>query len=146
MSYIIFDVMDYLPAVSRLEWILQKIHSKHEFRKLELRFVLPEALQKQWSLWVNAFVKVWCSYLAIRRSHWRLSNFEVAETESDNSSPCLLCFYGSPENNIRDRYFKFHSIWLSVELPSFKWFSWKMSFCRISIQGSVYLFKIRSEQ
>ena len=145
MSYIIFDVMGHLPAVSRLERILQEFHSKQRVQKLELSFVLPEDLQKQWSLWVNAFVKVWCSYLASRRSHWRLPIFEDAETESANSSPCLLCFCGWPENNMRDRYFKFHSIWLSVALASFTCFLCEMSFCRISKQGSVYLFKIRSE-
>ena len=145
MSYIIFDVMGHLPAVSRLERILQEFHSKQRVQKLELSFVLPEDLQKQWSLWDNAFVKVWCSYLASRRSHWRLPNFKDAETESANSSLRLLCFCGWPENNMRDRYFKFHSIWLSVALASFTCFLCEMSFCRISKQGSVYRFKIRSE-
>ena len=47
MSYILFDVMGHLPAVSRLERILQEFHSKQRVQKLELGFILPEDLQKQ---------------------------------------------------------------------------------------------------
>ena len=35
MSYIIFDVMGHLPAVSRLERSLQELHSKQRVQKYE---------------------------------------------------------------------------------------------------------------
>ena len=44
ISYIIFDFMGHLPAVSRLERILQEFHSKQRVQKPELSLDLPENL------------------------------------------------------------------------------------------------------
>ena len=50
MSYIIFDVIGHLPAISRLERILQEFYSKQREQKLDLSFDLSKNMTKQWSL------------------------------------------------------------------------------------------------